>query len=525
MKRLLVLVALATGLISHAYGQTYPGQVPGNTVLGNSTGSPVPFAVPGAVTNSQMATVPATTLKCNTTASPATPQDCTTAQVASTFQGGVCYVDGTHFTTLSAALSACTSNVTIYVAASQSISTNLTISGANTEIRCINGAVLNLTTGGLLLLTGQGDGIRDCGIVGPGTGNAGNGAIRLQNTNQYLYNNTITSFGSSGDNGIVRAPSGGVSFLSIQGNTIVGNADLGILINTSTSSSHINISNNYVGNGVWGVPAASTSFTDIVINNNNLDYASGGISTSIGLACIQWLAGNSGASIATLQVNGNTCTLGGNTITGHGDEAYGIAQVTNFNISNNIAFYNGFNSFDFGIEINASSDGVVSNNTLKMGTSTLDAINCENCVNVAIANNIIDGFGTTSSSNGILFQTTSTAPTGNAAHSTITGNVIAFPSSGAGAGIKVLCNFTGSICSDFIVANNDVVSDGTVGSIGVLVAQSVGTIAQFTIGPNNLRAPATGTEFTGTIGVYCYIKGFSTNATNPGTIAANATCT
>lgn len=39
MIRLLVLVALATGLIPHAWAQTYPGQFPSGTTYGNSTGS------------------------------------------------------------------------------------------------------------------------------------------------------------------------------------------------------------------------------------------------------------------------------------------------------------------------------------------------------------------------------------------------------------------------------------------------------------------------------------------------------
>lgn len=44
MKRLMVLVALATGLISHAYGQTYPGQIPAGTIFGNATSGPQPLA-------------------------------------------------------------------------------------------------------------------------------------------------------------------------------------------------------------------------------------------------------------------------------------------------------------------------------------------------------------------------------------------------------------------------------------------------------------------------------------------------
>lgn len=39
MKKLLALVALATGLISHVYAQTYIGQIPAGTVLANNTGT------------------------------------------------------------------------------------------------------------------------------------------------------------------------------------------------------------------------------------------------------------------------------------------------------------------------------------------------------------------------------------------------------------------------------------------------------------------------------------------------------
>lgn len=75
MQRFLVLVALATGLIPHAYAQTYPGQFPANTVYGNSGGSTA-APTPGQVVNTQLSNMATHTAKCNSTSGAGSPQDC-----------------------------------------------------------------------------------------------------------------------------------------------------------------------------------------------------------------------------------------------------------------------------------------------------------------------------------------------------------------------------------------------------------------------------------------------------------------
>jgi hypothetical protein len=76
MKKLFAAVFL-TAMIAIAYAQTYPGQVPANTVLGNSTSGTLPFAVPGPVINGQLANVAAGITKCRPIgAGTGAPQDC-----------------------------------------------------------------------------------------------------------------------------------------------------------------------------------------------------------------------------------------------------------------------------------------------------------------------------------------------------------------------------------------------------------------------------------------------------------------
>src|SRR5215813_10075992 len=119
MKRLLVLPAIAGGLIAYAYAQTYNGPLPANTVLGNATGSQVPLPVPGqiigaqitsgtvtggniasatitggniasnTVANSNLANMAANSIKCNNTGGSATPIDCTAAQAGAIITGKI----------------------------------------------------------------------------------------------------------------------------------------------------------------------------------------------------------------------------------------------------------------------------------------------------------------------------------------------------------------------------------------------------------------------------------------------------
>lgn len=165
MKRLLVQVALATGLISHAYGQTYPGQLPSNSVLGNSTGSPLPFPTVGPLLNSQMNNMSSGTMKCKPVfASSGAPQDCNYATVNVVDEGAKCDGSTDDTTAFQSALAAISSagGGTLYIPPSTSGcvagSSPLTYSGTN--LRVTGGGLASLVkkttlTGDLFTVSSQ----------------------------------------------------------------------------------------------------------------------------------------------------------------------------------------------------------------------------------------------------------------------------------------------------------------------------------------------------------------------------------
>lgn len=401
----------------------------------------------------------------------------------------ICYVDGVTYASLSAAVTACSSNATIIVPSNQSIGASITVSGNGVMIRCENNAVLTYSATSQISFTGTDDGMEGCTLTGPGTGVATVSPIKFTNVRFTFRKNIVSTFGSTSLTGIIAGVSSGGSVLGalIESNNINNNNDLGIFINGTGIIQRIRINNNYVGNGVFIIPNALATPNDIVINNNVLDAGSAGFTNPVGtgVACMQVLGGN--ATITDTVINSNSCHLEASIVSA-GSECFGVGGLSRFAIVGNSCDARSF-TWPIAYELNQVTDGSFVGNIANNGGTSSQGIYVENPNFVTIANNVINGFGTATTDSGINILTNTASL--NQQSVTVSGNVINFPSSGAGQGIAIRCTFA-TTCSDYSVTGNIIVSDGTASSIGIYFNRTAGTAQSAAVTGNSIRGPVTG---------------------------------
>jgi hypothetical protein len=474
------------------------------------------------------------TIKCTLTGA---VQDCTASQVNTILAAGAgsviapskinntCYVDGVGFVNLAAAIAACAANSTIIVPSNQTISAVLSVTGAYVVIHCENGAVLSIgTAGGITFGNGSavvsGSGIENCTLAGSGNGTTQTtfplwfegpaGSTMLYNV---FRNNRISGFGSTGDAGTVSMQN--VSYLEAYGNVLQGNRDNGIQISTTGAggtSSHNSITDNYIGNGIVFIPAASAGATDWTISDNRLDIGSGGATGATGAGCIQILGGNT--PIVGVAMKGNNCHLEGN-ITIGGPNAYAIAGLFNCTFSGNTYRRNGF-SFTSGsqflFEFNQMGNCLVDGNQAE--STNENGYVFENVNLMTVSNNTLNGTGT-----GLVgFSFLSTAGTSGIRATTVTGNSLSI--TGAGSfGMFFTCNFSGALCSDIVVSGNRITGDASGSQQGIVFQAGVGSMSNILVGPNAIRAMAFGVNIGSGVTADCLLPGANyaiTPVTNSG---------
>lgn len=398
---------------------------------------------------------------------------------------GQCWVDGTHYATLTAALAGCAANATIVIPANQSVTTALTV-GAGTSIECVNNASIALTGSGNLILSGT-NVVRNCASTGTSyrfTLNGPNISF-VGNT----FNSTAIQIGSSATD---------ISHLYVNGNRFTGDSfgSPGVFLHTAATQNYITITDNFVSNGIYMYPQTATVMHDVVIANNITTMNDNGYTASG--ACIA-LLGVQGKVLNAVVAN-NTCTLEANG-TAAGSNAYELGGESYLSVASNVYNANGF-TLDAGdpIEVNSGDHIAVIGNVIEHGT--FGGIAIEGVSHAIVSGNIGDG----STNQGVLVTSTSFAGQNNINDIVVTNNDLDVSANGA-FGVLVQCG-TGVSCGDIVVGENNIKGIGTLtGTIGVFAQPNSGTLSNIQIGPNAIDNIIIGVDVGSGVTNDCLVAG------------------
>lgn len=429
----------------------------------------------------------------------------------------LCYVDGTHFANLAAAMASCTTNATIVVQSAQMISTALSSNGTGITIKCENGAVLTYTTSGRIALSGANSGIKDCILTGAGVGNPGQQAVVASGSNFTFSGNVVTNFGSTGGNGTVEIAAG--SHLSVTRNVIRGNTDFGLAVNNVLASGvtmdGLSIVDNEIRNGII-IHAVSTGSMNNISIALNRTYTGENSGTEF---CIETgIFG--GTAVNNIVSNDNICNLLASGTNG----GYSFSGTSNVVANGNLFNSNGSTFTVNGMELaSATSLASASGNVLNCGTGG-NCMSITSGSNTVTANsNQINGFISGSSNYGLLVGTSGASTV--ASNVTTNGNRISFSTGAVGQGLWFQCNATSAVCSNYTAVGNEITSDGTAGSTGIQFDRLSGsTMDGLLIGPNLLVAPATGVKIASGVTSVCLVAGLNKSSTAVTNNGASSVC-
>lgn len=426
----------------------------------------------------------------------------------------ICYVDGVTHSSISSALTSCSSNSKIIVSINQTISSNIIASGDFIDIECVNGRTLTYNANVGISFTGASSGMWNCNLVGQGTGTSTVVPVLFNGGDQnFFIGNTVSGFGSTAQNGTILIWKGSKGFIT--GNVIKNVADFGINF-IATSGSTIQgwtVQGNYVSNGIWGNTASGYTFAGkMTITGNNLDM--GAVVSTTTTSCVQFNTTN--GPWYDLTVTGNNCHFAGS-VSGGGAEPYAFGRIFGFVFSGNHFNSRGYTTTTYLLELNGVSHATVDGNSFRAaGSGAAACIVLEgssvagSAQFVTISNNVCDGWET----NGFGIGVIATGASQTIGNFQITGNVLNFPGSGTGFGVWVSTAGYNSTLRDFVIANNQAISDGAAGSTGVYIGRGgVGTVTNFVEGPNIFRAPATGRLYQTGVTNGCIISGYNGAAT------------
>jgi Right handed beta helix region len=388
---------------------------------------------------------------------------------------------------LSCAASALLRGGTIYLADTQTIASHLNFSANDMRIDCKNRGTLAFAsgTGHYITWSGTNQSVRNCLFIGPGGGSA----IEAGGDHFTFENNTIKGLPLNGGNGELTIYKGSHDLIAY--NRFYDNSDWDIEVNNTTASQSIEdiqIVGNHAGEVIAHTTAPASQINHLVIAGNVL-LAAQNHKTEF---CVE-VGAFGGLPPNYISVTGNSCRLTAN----GADGGFSMSAV-------NHAAESGSNVFDaagFTYTI-APFEDVVCSNCVIAGNVVNDGpggngISIDRSTDTVVSGNTITGFLVGRYGYGIhVFVCNSTNP--SATGNTISNNKIVFPTSGAGRGIWQQCKATGANCRNNIYTGNTIVSDGTTGSIGILIENDNGTTSGTIVTGNNLRTPATlvsGTTF------------------------------
>jgi hypothetical protein len=464
----------------------------------------------------------AITLACN-------PVDACTVSGAETFTGALTdgqwnniqVIDGVKYPATDAGLFNCITaagaNGTCLVPTNTTIAltTSRTFSTARTTLRCENGAILNFSAFVQLTFSGVGDRVESCFFNGAGIGVTTNAPLAFTGNYASASRNTFTNFGSTSGTGTLNF-SGSGSGIEISDNWLFNNQS-GIEAATGTNATvvDVRIVRNHVdmtGGQDVGIFAAATASGSTI---NNIIIANNIVAPAGPHGCI--LAGAFGGLTAkNINITGNSCRLTAN-LTGGQPDAIGLSAVSNFTVTGNTVDFGGFGGI--GVEINQTGTvgytGTVSGNTFN-GASLTTATNpilCDVCSNTVISNNAINGFSTSISS-AAIYLGQSLASVLAVSNNSVTGNVVIFPTGGAGKGVWIQTNGASITANGNSISGNTFVSDGTANSTAIMLEHDTGTLSNTLVGPNEIIGPAVGVNVNSGVTNTKIYRGFDT-ATTP----------
>lgn len=398
---------------------------------------------------------------------------------------------GTAKLTLSAAETALSSGGIIHEAGTESISAPVTTTTADIRIECVKGAGFTLTGTAYLGMNGSNDSILGCSF----SGSTSNAAVSSTADGFSFLDNSVTGFSTTnGGNGELEIYSGDGDVIA--SNSFSNNVNYDIFGNPNANGSvlkNLRIYGNKAGEIILHATGAGAGIEGASVTGNTL---LGGQDSKIEF-CIE-IESLSTGTVSDVTVEGNTCTLVGNT---DGGISIGGGGSTGSIVHRAVEESNTFNGSTYTAS-NAAFEITDCESCSITGNSAVDAgsvgIRIERSKDSTFVGNVVNGFSICSTCSGIYLSVNSTVDP-SVINDTVSGNTVIFKASGAGYGIWQQCNATGATCENISYVGNTVVSDGTTGSEGIRIENDTGTTSGIAVSKNNLEGPATSFSVTGTV--------------------------
>ena len=391
--------------------------------------------------------------------------------------------DGVSWSTAKKTLSSAAGNLpaggTIYVSGTQTILSYLKLSADNLRIECKNDGVLTFATGTGHYITwsGKNQSVRNCVFKGPGGGSA----IQVGGDDFTFVHNTVTRLPFNGGNGELTVYGGSHDLIAY--NNFYDNSDWDIEVNNTShlqSIKDIHIVGNHAGEIIAHTTAPGSEIEGLFIVGNILRSGQNRKTEF----CIE-VGAFGGLEPNDISVTGNSCTLTANGADG-GFSMSAVNQAAEW--GGNVFDAAGFTYTIAPFEDVICSNCVIVGNVANDGVGG-DGISIDRSTNTVVFENTINGFLLGPYGYGIhVFACNSSSPSVTA--DIISGNRIVFPTSGSGRGIWQQCNATGAICKNNRYVGNTVISNGTAGSIGILIENDSGETSSILVTGNHLRRPA-----------------------------------